>query len=243
MNQYPTGKFSAEVYSIIGDAYLLYGDRFFEDEDFGNALEQYNNYLNRFPSGKQINRAKLQIEKCERELRKTGSNFLGLYYDNNTPFGLYMGGIRPKKISIYGNLSFNKNYFSLNDGDNTVNNRGLTTVKSGIPTPVVPVDVEFGNLSISSGVTFPIYFPIWGYVGGGFSHQVYLQAYDVYTLTGTLIESIYLKNTDLTEFTWFPEFGLKMKLQNFGVLRYGIRYYDNLPLLHQFGIGFQIQQR
>ncbi len=243
INQYPNGRYSAEVNNIIGDAYLLYGDRFFEDEDYGNALEQYNNYLSRYPKGRHVFKVKEKIERCEREQIKSGSNFLGFYYDSDTPFGLYAGGIRAKKLSYYVNASFNLNYFTINNNDNIVNSRGLTTVKSGIPTPVVPANIDFGNLSVSNGLTFPIYYPFWGYVGGGFLHQVYLQEYDVYGADGNLIESVFLKNKEKTGTVWFPEMGVKAKIGNFGVLRYGIRYYNNQPIIHQFGIGFQIKQK
>lgn len=241
IEKYPTGRYSTEVNGIIGDAYMLYGDTYVSNQDYHNAIQQYQKYLNRYPNGPNAAVAKANIKKCEREQRKSGANFIGYYYDSSTPRGLYFGGIKTSGISYYANLSSNKHFSTIYDIDHTIDNVGFSTLNYGYAVPTS--NVKIGNFSFSNGFAFPLTFPVWGYVGGGFSNIPYFQEHRIYSHVDALMRTEYFQNTDESEFLWFPEFGFMFKLSNVAILRYGIRYYDSRPIVHQFSIGIQIKQK
>ncbi len=242
VNKYPKGKYSEEVNRIIANSYLDFGEKDLKKRRYTDAINQYERYLKRFPNGPGAELAKANIKKAERLKLKLGVDFLGFYADKSTPFGLYFGYVNRRSLSYYANLSFNLDFIELTRVDNTINNQGISINTSGFPKAVEPAKIKIGNVGFSNGIAFPIFYPFWGYVGGGVSYIPYMQQYDVFAENGVLIDTKYLRNTDETKLLWFPEAGIKLKVAKLVVLRYGVRYYQNQPLLHQFGLGIQLEQ-
>lgn len=242
---YPYGKYATEANTIIGNAYIRFGNNHFDSKDYANAIAQYKKYLNKYPGGFRSAEAKTGIRKCERELNKRGANFLGLYYDKNTPYGLYFGGIKRKGASYYASLAINEDFLQTFNIDNTIDNQGITSksILSNTFSPVQPNVVKIGNFSISNGFAFPIYYPVWGYVGSGLAYVPYMQEYNVFNSFSSPPEKQFFRNTDKTEVLWYFEGGLKVKLAKVAVLRYGIRYFADKSILHQWGLGFQLRQK
>lgn len=242
ITKYPNGKYSETVNKILGDAYLDYGEKDYRKRSYDSAIEQFKNYLKRFPNGPDAEIAKANIKKAEQQQKKLGADLLGFYSDKNTPFGVYFGAVNRRSLSYYANFSFNVDFLELTKVDNTINNLGISTNTSGFPKAVEPPKIKNGNFSFSNGIAFPIFYPFWGYVGGGLSYLPYMQQYDVFASNGVLIDTKYIRNTDRTELLWYPEAGIKLKVAKLVILRYGVRYYQNQPLLHQFGLGIQLEQ-
>lgn len=244
IEKYPNGRYATEVNQIIGLSYMRFGDKYLTDRDYSNAIIQYRKYLNKYPNGSSASIARANIKKCEREQRKSGANFLGFYYDVNAPYGLYFGGIKKRGASYYANISFNEDFLPLTKVEHTIDNDGVSTRESGFVLPISPSSIKIGNLSFSNGIAFPIFYPLWGYVGGGLSYLPYMQEYELYSSNAVFLRTEYFRNTDRTELLWYPEAGLKLKLAKVAVLRYGIRYYSiNQTVVHQFGLGFQVGQK
>jgi len=93
-------------------------------------------------------------------------------------------------------------------------------------------------MSLSGGLTFKIVYPLWAYIGGGVGLFPVYEHADTYYSSGKYWEEDWLKNTDKSAISVFPEIGLKLKISDILVLKYGIMYRNQL--VHQFGFGYQL---
>lgn len=78
-------------------------------------------------------------------------------------------------------------------------------------------------------------YPLYGYLGGGAGYYPVYQQADTYFSNGDFWEEDWLKNTDLTEWRFFPEAGLRLKLGNAFALKYGVMFQEDM--IQQFGVG------
>jgi len=102
--------------------------------------------------------------------------------------------------------------------------------------------VEEGNAAIAAGITFPIIYPLWGYLGAGIGYSPEYEEYSGYNVnvdgTRTETEVFYFKDKNQSQFELFPEGGVQVKVFKAVVVKYGLTYSDTL--FQQFGLGSQL---
>jgi outer membrane protein assembly factor BamD (BamD/ComL family) len=235
INKYPNGKYASEVNSVIENSYYKFGNDAYASKNFSTAKGYYDMYISKFPYGKYSYEVRRKIKKCQRKLNQRSASFLMYTYDYESPIGISIGNLNKNKAGYYLNLKMNPEIFTGFDVLWTIDNQG----DSDSPWDLDPTgEIKNANVSLSSGVTFKIAYPLWGYVGGGIGYFPQYDEVDEYDSNGDLYETVWMKNTDETSFGFFPEGGLMLKVSNALVLKYGIMHRQEL--IHQFGFGFQL---
>jgi len=235
INKYPNGKYASEVNSVIENSYYKFGNDANASKNFSTAKGYYDMYISKFPYGKYSYEVRRKIKKCQRKLNQRSASFLMYTYDYESPIGISIGNLNKNKAGYYLNLKMNPEIFTGFDVLWTIDNQG----DSDSPWDLDPTgEIKNANVSLSSGVTFKIAYPLWGYVGGGIGYFPQYDEVDEYDSNGDLYETVWMKNTDETSFGFFPEGGLMLKVSNALVLKYGIMHRQEL--IHQFGFGFQL---
>lgn len=235
IKKYPDGKYATEVKRVIENSYYKFGNKAYASKKYSNAKGYYETYISKFPYGTYSSDVRSKLKKCQRKLNQRSASFLMYTYDSESPIGISIGDINKNRAGYYLNLKMNPEIFNGIDVLWTIDNQG----NSDSPWDIDPTgEIKNGNISLSGGVTFKIAYPLWGYIGGGIGYFPQYEEVDEYDSSGDLYETVWMKNTDETSVGFFPEGGLKLKVANALVLKYGIMYRHGL--IHQFGFGFQL---
>lgn len=156
-------------------------------------------------------------------------------YEAQSPIGISFGSLNKRGPDYYMNIKMNPEIFTGLDVLYTINNQG----ESDTPWDFDRTgEVRSANISFSGGLTFKIVYPLWGYIGVGVGYFPQYEEVDEYFSDGDFYETIWMKNTDETSFGFFPESGLKLKVANSFVLKYGVMFREGI--IHQFGVGLQL---
>jgi hypothetical protein len=174
-----------------------------------------------------------------RTAARSDAGFMLYTYEDDRPIGLSFGELKNRAVSMYANFALSPSVltttlYELDDNGSTDSPWGL--VRTG--------EVREGNFSTSLGLTIPVIYPLWAYVGAGFGITRYLVEVEEYGFaTGDYLGDEWYENPTRSGTELFPEVGLMLKLGNALVLKYGITPENgNIPMdgrRHQFGFGFQ----
>lgn len=232
IKEYPYGKYTSEVNREIENIYYKFGNAAYALKKYSEGKGYYETYISKFPIGTYSTEARSKIKKCQRKLNQRSAGYWMITYDSEGSFGFSLGTINKNKVGGYGNFKMNPEIFTFPTYD--IDDAGNSTWIGDV---VRTGDVRYGNMCISGGLTFKIGYPLWAYIGGGAgSFSVYEQG-NLYFSNGDFDEE-WFKNTDKTKyFQLFPEGGLKLKVADTLVIKYGIMYFDGL--IHQLGLGFK----
>jgi tetratricopeptide (TPR) repeat protein len=224
------------VKSLLGQYYYRTAETSYDVKSWEQAKQYYQSYLSLYRSGEKALHAQKRIKRCEFRIKQVSSSFIIYTYETNSPIGLSFGDINKDGPGLYMNLKMNAEVFTSFDVLYEIDNAG----NHDHPGPVTRTGASReGNVALSAGITFKLAYPLWGYIGGGAGYYpVYEQADTYYSSGGDFWKKKWLKNTDLTTFGFFPEAGVKLKVLNTFVLKYGVVYTKGIT--HQFGFGFPI---
>ena len=175
----------------------------------------------------------LAPNKATRLASRYDCGFMLYPYETGRGLGISFGSLNIKTVGAYINASMNVPvfYYSLYEIDAAGN--------SDSPWNLVPTgEIADGSVRISTGLTFRLAYPIWGYVGGGWFYERYLVEYEEYGSSGTNYGTEWYERTDRTQSSFAPEAGVMLRPGNTFVLKYGVAIQGGL--VHQFGLGFQL---
>lgn len=168
---------------------------------------------------------------------RNNESFMLYTYENDRPLGLSFGALNNRAVGMYANFALSPSVltitlYELDDNNATDSPWGL--VRTG--------EVREGNFSTSLGLTIPVIYPFWAYVGVGYGIKRYLVEVEEYGFsTGDYLGDEWYENPTRSGTEIFPEVGLLLKLGNAVVLKYGITPANgNIPMdgrRYQFGIG------
>ncbi len=234
ISKYPEGKYADEVNRIIKNSYYRFGNEAFDAKNYSKAKGHYQTYLERYPYGYQANEVRKKITKCNNQLNQRGASFVMYTYDNQSPLGISFGDINKGYEGFYMDIKMNPGILTGLDVLWNIDNYG----NSNSPWDIDPTGLtRQANFALSGGVTFKLAYPLWGYIGGGAGFYTQYDQIDEYSY-GSFYDTVWMLNTDETSWRVFPEFGVKLKVSNALVLRYGVMHQKEL--FHQVGFGFQI---
>ena len=236
IKKYPQGKYASEVNRVIENYYYKSGNRELSSKNYYKAYNYYNTYLSKFPYGSYNEEVRKKRKKSEKLYNQRSAVFSMLTIDSDIALGYSAGRINKDRLGGYANLSFNFDIFTEFDYTYTIDNAG----NSDDPSDIEPTgEIQNARLAISGGITYKILYPIWGYTGIGFGYfPQYVEAREYYD-HGNSYDKIWLKNTDESSYSAFPETGLFLKLSDSFVFKYGIMYHKGI--IHQFGFGWQVK--
>lgn len=229
---------AGKLKSLIEEYYFEVAEKSYEAKLWDEAARNYKAFLEYSALPEKIKYANGRIQKIAKRKstieNMTGTRFLLYTYDSQSDIGLSIGNLKYKRAGYYLNLKLNHEIFTGFPVNMTTNNAGASDYDGHINKTG---DVFIGNISLSGGPTFRIYYPLWAYIGGGGGFFPYLEEAELYDYNGNYIENKWFRNTDKTTFKFFPEAGLKLKAGTAIVVKYGVMYQSKV--FHQFGLGFQ----
>ncbi len=235
LKRFPTDNGVQKIRDLLLDYYYSNGLNRFSNKDWENAKSKFQAFLNIKNTGEQAGKCRQLIRRCEWKINQRSASFLMYTYDSQSPIGVSIGDINKNRTGYYLNLKMNPEIYKrigvlykIDDAGN--HDRPGSVIRTG--------EVERANISLSGGVTFKIIYPLWGYFGGGVGYYPVYEKANTYYSSGKFWEEDWLRNTDKSKFEIFPEAGVKLKLSNTLVLKYGIMYRNDM--IHQFGLGFQL---
>ena len=234
IKKYPQGKYASEVNRVIEDYYYKSGNRELSSKNYYKAYNYYNTYLSKFPYGSYNEEVRKKRKKSEKLYNQRSAVFSMISLDSDYSFGYNAGRLNKDRLGGYANLSFNFDIFT--DATYTIDNNGNSNFSGDFE---LTGEVQNARLAISGGITYKILYPIWGYTGIGFGYFPQYEEAKKYDNYHNTYEDFWMKNTDESSYSAFPETGLFLKLSDSFVFKYGIMYHKGI--IHQFGFGWQIK--
>ncbi|MFT5957220.1 MAG: tetratricopeptide (TPR) repeat protein, partial [Flavobacteriales bacterium] len=235
VSRFPGDNGIFQIKDLLLDYYYREGEEQFKADNYNNAKSFYQQYLKVSSTGSKQAECMARIKKCDRRLNQRGAGLLLYTYDAQSPIGLGFGRINRNGAGMYANLKINKEIFTGLDVLYEIDNAGNSDRPGSVQR--TGEDRE-ANICLSMGVTFKLAYPLWGYIGAGAGYYTVYQQADTYFSNGDFWEEDWLKNTDRTEVRFFPEAGLKLKIGNAFILKYGVMYQNEA--IQQFGLGFAL---
>lgn len=223
-----------KIKTLLLDFYFNSAESSYKLKYWSKAKDFYNKHLKLSPNSTEATYCQKQINKCTRKSNQSSADFWMYTYDTKSPLGISVGSMNKNGLGGYATLKMNGKIFTGFDVLWTIDDNGI----SDSPRDIVPTgEKQDANISLSGGLTFKLVYPLWGYLGVGIGYYPRYEEVDEYDSSGNLYETVWMRNTDKTKWGLFPEGGLRLKLGDAVVLKYGVTYYNGLT--HQFGLGFQ----
>lgn len=234
VNRFPNDANIMEIKSLLLDFYFTNAEANFKADNYAAAKALYQQYLVVY-NGPLADECRTKIKRCDRRLNQRSAGFLLYSYDIQSPIGMDFGRVNTDILGGYMNIKMNKEIFT---GINVIHEIDDARVTDRPGNVRLTGEKREANICVSGGLTFKLAYPLWGYVGGGFGYFTRYEQADVYFDNGDFWEQDWLKNSDHTETLFFPEAGVRLKLGNVFVLKYGVMYQSDI--IHQFGFGFAL---
>jgi hypothetical protein len=241
LQRFPNESGLYKIRDLLLEYYYTEGLNRYTNKEWSYAKSNFQSYLRIKNTGEQAEKCKQLIKRCEWKLKQQSTGFIAYSYDSISPIGISFGRLNKNGIGLYSTLKLNNHFFTSLNG--TIDDAGNTELESynEAKTHTRLNEIQNANASISLGLTIKVVYPLYMYIGAG---GVYTSVYDRWEATDpdyvlqNVDRTYWLKNTDKTEFNYFPESGLILKVSNSLILKYGIIFSKNT--IHQFGIGFQL---
>jgi hypothetical protein len=236
LNKYPFGKYTSKAVILLDEAQFDLGEKAFKKQNWQSAIDNFEEYLQKYPTSLRTPMAKKRIEAAKRKLlfKSNSMKYLSFDFDKENQVGLSMGTLNTQNANLYMKLKVNKEIFNRGGLLATVDNSGYTSSSNDV---TFTGDFQHNNWSYILGFNFKVREPAWIYIGGGVLNRgLYLEG-DEYNSFGDFQRTRWMKNTDQQSYKFVGEGGVAINLLNKGILKVGISYYEK-EVIAQFGIGF-----
>ena len=234
IKQYRAGKYSSEVNGVIQRSYKKFGDDAMGKKDFKQASMYYEKLIKQYPNYENLTEVNKNLAKSNRKINQKGGVFLLYVLDTNSPLGLGVFGGAKNKMDLYMTYRMKFASFVSWDAIYTIDGYGNTNMTSGYA--ITTGKTKKSNFAFSIGFTYPLFYPFWMYVGGGGGFYGLYEEADLYSSwSDEPYRTDWLKNTDYSRWTLFPEAGVFFKVYRFRIM-YGMMY--NRSIVHQFGLAY-----
>ncbi|EPR74668.1 hypothetical protein ADIWIN_0307 [Winogradskyella psychrotolerans RS-3] len=221
INRYPKGKYATEVNEIIKKSYFKFANDGYKDKNYTKAISYYSKYIHNYPYGKDIDQANKGLKKANKKSRQFSSGYFGYTYESQGMHGFTLGKLNKDGIGLYTNLRVSPDFLEL-----TYKKPELELTEDQIPE-----GEKIAIASLSAGLSYPVFYPVWLYVGGGanfqerFNNNDNEHINDYYSLEGE------------EHLAFYPEAGINVRLgQRFNIIA-GVVYLRG-EILYKVGFGF-----
>lgn len=219
ISKYPNGKYSTQINNAIEKYMFDKAESSYNSKYYSLAISNYRDYINRFPNSKNTTKAQSKLKKASSKNNRSSSGYFGFTYESQGAFGIASGRLNKDKLGLYFNLRATPEVLDIQ----------FTETENEIPENLIPDDEKIGVLSLSFGLSYPIAYPVWLYVGGGANYQERFVEIDD--------ENSFYKLEDEKQLDFYPEGGLKIRLGKSITLIGGVVYVRG-EMLYKVGIGF-----
>lgn len=185
------------------------------------------------------------IRATERRIKRyyrADFTYLAIVYDSITNVGISFGDFKNRKLGLY--LTYRL------DPDVFVSSASYNKKEDGtFAGPMDYTDIRSeGKLRTASmdailGLTKKITYPLWIYFGGGVSYQQEWEELSMYSTSGELHQTDWVKLSDRESLAPMAEIGLALNLDKLhlraGVKTSDFEKFENIPL--SFGLGYNFR--
>ncbi|MFD2916072.1 hypothetical protein [Psychroserpens luteus] len=221
INQYPNGEYASEVNEIIKISYLKFANDTYKDKNYKKAISNYSKYIQNYPYGEDIDQAKKGLEKANKKSRQFSSGYFGFTYESQGTYGLTLGKLNKDGIGLYTNLRVSPDVLELE----------YKKPELELTEDQIPEGEKIAIASLSVGVSYPIFYPVWLYVGGGANLQERFNNNDNEHVND------YYSLKDEEHLAFYPEAGLNVRFGKVFTIIAGVVYVRG-EMLYKVGIGF-----
>jgi hypothetical protein len=233
LEKYPNGKFSSEINQKLEEEYFSPGYNSFRNRDYETAQTYFNAYLDRFPDGTLYREVQRMNIKCDYRINQEGIDIFTIGFDSEGALGVGYGEYKTHKPGQYFQIRCNGPIFTGIGAAFKIDDEGVTNFPNSF---ILTGKNRKGAFTVSGGYTLPVFYPLWINLGAGIgSFPVYVEAEET-GFPGN--EKFWLKNSDQSKYSIFPQLIFNYKLTKEIMINYGLIYHKGF--VYQFGIGFKI---
>lgn len=219
IKKYPNGKYATQVNKAIEEYLFAQAEKSYSDGYYPAAVSIYADYINRYPEGENVEKAKSKQKKADRKSRQHSSSYFGFTYESQGALGIAIGGLNKDRLAFYFNLRATPEVFEAQWKEPELE----------IPEDIIPDDEKLAVASLSMGFSYPIMYPVWLYAGGGVNYQErYIEGDD---------ENLYYKLEGEKTIAFYPEAGLNIRIGS-GFTITGGAVYVREEVLYKVGLAF-----
>ncbi len=234
LDEYPAGRYVLESKKILKSAYIFQAKRAEGDKNWKLAKNYYHKYLYRFPNGAETSKATKGLKKCDRRQKQSGAFYMTYVYERNAGIGIAFGELKTKGLGFYTHIRLNTAYLKGYKSLWTIDNSG----NSNSPWALSPLnEYAYGNLKVSYGYSWKLFYPFWLHGGLGFALKPVYQHIGEIDGSGQLYETVWMKRTDLSASKLFWEVGTDFKIGESWLFKIGLESISSKNV-YQFGVGF-----
>lgn len=219
IKQYANGKYASEVNNVIKNSYFRFANEAYASKDYTNAISNYSKYINNYPGGEDIDKARKGLKKASAKSKQTSSGYFGFTYESQGTYGLTLGRLKKDGIGLYTNLRVSPDVLALNFNEAEVE----------LSEDEIPEDEKIAIASLSVGISYPVYYPVWLYVGAGANYQQ--------RLTDEFDDNTFYKLEGEEQLAFYPEGGIKVRFGKRFAIIAGVVFLRG-EMLYKVGIGF-----
>jgi outer membrane protein assembly factor BamD (BamD/ComL family) len=220
IKKYPNGKYAAQINKAIENYMYDKAELSFNNKNYSGAISSYQDYINRYPNAENIDKAKSKLKKATNKSRQRSSAYFGFTYESQGAYGIAAGKLNKDRLGFYFNARVTPEAFEIN----------FTEPENEISEDLIPEDGKIGVASLSFGLSYPVAYPLWVYVGGGANYQErFIESEDD--------ENFFYKVEGEEQLAFYPEGGIKVRLGKSITLIGGVVYVRG-EMLYKAGLGF-----
>ena len=220
IRKYPNGKYSSQINKAIENYMFEKAEDSFNNKYYSSAISNYQDFINRFPNSEHSDKARAKLKKATNKSNQRSSGYFGFTYESQGAFGITAGKLNKDKLGFYFNARVTPEVFDIQ----------FTEPENEISEDLIPDDEKIGVASLSFGLSYPVAYPVWLYIGGGANYQERFIENDDDDNTFFRVEGE-------EQLAFYPEGGLKVRLGKSITLIGGVVYVRG-EMLYKVGIGF-----
>lgn len=245
LSNYRNDSRSTQVLYKMGEMYFYEGEQRIELKQQYSALSEakafYQAYLRVQPSGSRVEDANRKIKMADRRMHRLtipDRTFLAWQFDSLTKVGVTIGTINQRGLGGFVMARMNPELFTPTSYY-TVDSLGVAdgSVLNTLPTG----NFKNGRFLATIGLTQKLTRPLWIYTSAGVVHKLVLWEMDEYLSNGTLDETVWVRNSDYSNFQFLGEVGLILDVGGLN-LRAGITSEALKNNYWHLGVGFSFKR-
>lgn len=228
VDSFPNGKHINPVHKVLENSYYELGNEAFDDKNYTLAEFYFNKYQSAYPNWERSGEVMKTLNKTLNRQNRPDNTYLMYNFDTESEFGLSLGKLKQKGMGTYYAVKCNFNWIYI----------GPQVLHTKSEFENLYYDAQYkgenrkGNVAISAGITYPLFYPLWAYGGMGLGYYPYYELFD-----SDLASEAWVRDESFSTDGYFYEIGFMLNLGQNYTLKYGMLLHGEF--VHQFGIAIR----
>jgi hypothetical protein len=228
VDSFPNGKHIKTVHSVLENSYYELGNEAYDEKNYVLAKHYFNKYLTGYSHAERSDEVMKKLNKITNRLNRPDNTYLMYNFDTESEFGLSLGKLKQEGLGSYYAVKCNFNWIHI----------GSQVLHTKSEFENLYYDAQYkgengkGNVAISAGFTYPLFYPLWAYGGIGIGYYPYYELYD-----SDLTTEAWVRDDNFSTEGYFYEIGLMLNVGRSYTLKYGMLLRGGF--FHQFGMAIR----